>query len=155
VDISSFSIDHFENKTLYKKWIGKYTLNIIVGVDMAGRTRSNPRDSELSLDKYNYFSVWFEFLDTHFYPGEEIYSKFIDGLNLKHAGGTLAECCFREVTYSQLETIYNNMVNFLIGNINPISSLPKKTEEKSCKVCNKINDVGINCCWWCGVENPC
>ena len=27
-------------------------------------------------------------------------------------------------------------------------------QEKSCKSCGKMNDLGINVCWWCETNNP-
>ena len=35
------------------------------------------------------------------------------------------------------------------------SPIQKKREEKGCKSCKKMNDVGVECCWWCGIERPC
>lgn len=31
----------------------------------------------------------------------------------------------------------------------------KKREERPCKVCQRINDCGVNKCWWCEIESPC
>ena len=28
-------------------------------------------------------------------------------------------------------------------------------EEKPCKICQRINDCGVNKCWWCEIESPC
>lgn len=30
-----------------------------------------------------------------------------------------------------------------------------QNKEKPCKVCQRINDCGVNKCWWCEVEKPC
>jgi len=104
MDISLFSAVSYQQKTQYRIQIGIYSLNVIVGIDLANRVRSDPVEPNLSLDKYNYFSIWFEVPGCiSFYPSEKEYLPFINNLGLQQAGSTLAECCFKEVRWHQLE----------------------------------------------------
>jgi hypothetical protein len=51
---------------------------------------------------------------------------------------------------------YNSVVKNIGGQFEIIDhdSTKDSPKEKPCKVCSKVNDMGVKSCWWCSCSNP-
>jgi hypothetical protein len=146
MDILSFEKNKSFISIFYKN-IGEYTLEVYLG--KWGITCSDPTDFNLPFDKYKVVGV---ILENKFKVAYQSLSSIgisdIDDIYSKNGKGYEKNCY--NLTIQELERVYNKL-NELAG----IVSQSNKNE-KPCKKCGKMNDVGVSYCWSfnCGVKNP-
>jgi len=158
MDISQFSLtSDFSYRKCYTKCIEKYELKVYTG-NWVNQIVSVPADSNLDIN--DYIQVMFEINTTLF--SKELLSLTDPNLKPFVSSLTLGPfsfdkyCCFL-LSIPELEMVVSNLQKYLTTS-NPIVNTyiisKSSRQEKPCKVCGKMNDIGVSSCWMCGSEDP-
>ena len=122
--------------------------NIIVQI-ITGPKYSDPKEFDLDFAAYNSFMVELININKSILSKSEYINLGFGWLSFLQKYNNTAT--FEDVTKPSLLKIESQLIS-KSGASSVI--LPTQRIEKPCRGCNKPNDLGVNSCWWCGIETP-